>query len=143
VVWSYQRPNNDIFRARKLPSGEVAFITNIGNNATYTRMEARTQKVNKTFQVATVSMFFGNMEVLPNGHIIVPHYNQQRVVEYDQDGAQVGAPINLQWPNSVARLPNGNTLVTSYQLRQVIEFNGNQQVWNYQTDGPVFVARRR
>jgi outer membrane protein assembly factor BamB len=143
VVWSYQRPNNDIIRARKLPTGEVAFITNIGNNATYTRMEARTQKVNKTFQVATVSMLFGNMEVLPNGHIIVPHYNQQRVVEYDQDGAQVGTPINLQWPNSVARLPNGNNLVTSYQQRQVIEFNGNQQVWNYQTDGPVFVARRR
>jgi hypothetical protein len=143
VVWSYQRPNNDIIRARKLPTGEVAFITNIGNNATYTRMEARTQKINKTFQIATVSMLFGSMEVLPNGHIIVPHYNQQRVVEYDQDGAQVGNPINLQWPNSVARLPNGNTLVTSYQQRQVFEFNGNQQVWNYQTDGPVFVARRR
>jgi hypothetical protein len=144
VVWSFQRPNNDIIRARKLPTGEVAFITNIGNNATYTRMDARApQKVNKTFQIGTVSMLFGSMEILPNGHIIVPHYNQQRVVEYDQDGAQVGNPINLQWPNSVARLPNGNTLVTSYQQRQVFEFNGNQQVWNYQTDGPVFVARRR
>ena len=142
-VFAYQRPNNDIVRARKLPTGEVVFITNQGVNATYTRMEARTQKVNKSFQVTAVQMLFGSMEVLPNGNIIVPHYNQQRVIEYNQDGAQVGNPIQLNWPNSVSRLPNGNNLVTSYQQRQVYEFRGNEQVWNYQADGFVFVARRR
>ena len=69
-------------------------------------------------------MLFGNFEVLANGHIIVPHYNQHRVVEYDHDGKQVGNPIiNQQWPNSVVRLPNGNLLLTSQNLRQVNEFD--------------------
>ncbi|MBI1831677.1 MAG: hypothetical protein HYR84_09530, partial [Planctomycetes bacterium] len=142
-VWSYQRPNNDIMRAKKLPTGEVVFITNQGAIATYTRIDGRTKEVKKTFQVTAVQMLFGSMEVLPNGHIIVPHYNNQRVVEYNENGGQVGNPIQIAWPNSVTRLPNGNNLVTSYNQRQVYEFNGNQQVWNYQTDGIVFVARRR
>ena len=34
-VWNYQRPNNDIMRAKKLPNGEVAFVTNLGIQATY------------------------------------------------------------------------------------------------------------
>lgn len=143
-VWSMQRPNMDIVRARKLPGGEVAYITNQGGNALYTRLEARTNKNIHSFVIGPVQMLFGSMEVLPNGNIIVPHYNQQRVVEYNDKGQQVGNPIQLNWPNAVSRLPNGNNLVTSYQQRQVYEYNGNnQQVWNYQTDGIVFVARRR
>jgi hypothetical protein len=141
-IWSYQRPNNDIVRARKLPSGEVAFITNLGINAVYQRMDARTQKINSSFKVTPVQIQFGSMEVLPNGNVLVPHNNNARVIEYNQDGAQVSS-INVNTPNSVSRLPNGNTLVTSYQQRRVFEFNGNQQVWDYQADGPVFVARRR
>ena len=52
--------------------------------------------------------------------------------------------FNQQWPNSVVRLPNGNTLVASQNTRQVVEFNANGAVQDtYQTDGMVFVARRR
>lgn len=142
-VWSYQRPNNDIVRARKLPTGEVAFVSNLGAQALFTRMDARTQKINKQFNVSPVQMLFGCMDVLPNGNVIIAHYNQQRVHEYNKDGAQIGNAINIAWPNSVVRLPNGNNLVTSYNQRQVYEFNGAQQVWNFQTDGIVFVARRR
>lgn len=144
-VWSYQRPVQDIMRAKKLPTGEVVMITNNPNqgNAMYLRMDSRTKEIKKSFTITAVQMLFGSMEILPNGNIIVPHYNNQRVVEYNESGAQVGNPIQIAWPNSVVRLPNGNSLVTSYNQRQVYEFNGNQQVWNYQTDGIVFVARRR
>lgn len=142
-VWSYQRPNGDIIRARKLPTGEVCFITNQGANAVYTRMDAQTQKVNKSFPVTAVQVLFGNMEILGNGNIIVPHYQQQRVVEYDQNGAQV-ATFNVNWPNSVVRLPNRNTLIASQNTRQIIEFDANRnQVSTQQTDGMVFIARRR
>ncbi|MBI2804365.1 MAG: hypothetical protein HYX68_05195 [Planctomycetes bacterium] len=142
-VWSYQRPNSDIIRAKKLPTGEVAFITNQGINSQYIRMDARTRQINKQFQVTPVQMLFGSMDVLPNGNVLVTHYNNQRVHEYGKDGGLVGNPINIAWPNSVVRLPNGNRLVTSYNQRQVYEFNGAQQVWSYPTGGIVFVARRR
>jgi outer membrane protein assembly factor BamB len=143
-VWSYQHPQHNIFRARRLPNGEVAFITNLGIQATYTRMDPKNQRIVKTFNIAQVSTLFGNFEVLPNGHVVVPHFNQHRVIEYDQDGKQVGNPLTPQWPSSAVRLPNGNTLITSQNLRQVSEYAPNgTQVWSYTTNGNVFVARRR
>ncbi len=141
-VWSYQRPNNDIMRAKKLPTGEVAFVTNLGVQATYYRMEPKTQKINKQFQVTAVQMLFGSMDVLPNGHVLIAHYQQQTVKEYDENGGQVST-MQFNWPNSVVRLPNGNNLVSSYNQRRIAEFKGNQSVWEYQADGIVFVTRRR
>ncbi|MSU79446.1 MAG: hypothetical protein EXS16_15320 [Gemmataceae bacterium] len=139
-VWSYQRPSPDLMRARKLPTGEVAFVTNVG---TYIRMEPRTQKINQQFQVTPVQILYGTMDVLPNGNVLLGHYNQQQVKEYDKEGKQVGNILNLNWPNSVVRLPNGNNLISSYNQRQVYEYSGNNQVWNFVADGLIFVARRR
>jgi hypothetical protein len=139
-VWSYQRPANDIVRARMLPGGEVAFIT---NNGSYTRMDGRTQGVKQQCTVPAVAMLYGTMDVLPNGNVLVPHYNSSRVAEYTPAGVQVGGIIQVAWPSSVVRLPSGNNLIASYQQRKVFEFNGDQKVWEYQADGIVFVARRR
>ena len=46
-VFTHNRPNHDVFRAKKLPTGEVAFITNSG---TYQRIDGKTQAVRKTFR---------------------------------------------------------------------------------------------
>ena len=140
-VWSLQRPNQDLQRARKLPNGEVVFVTANGN---VTRMETRPDKVIANFNITPAQIIFGSMEILKDGHIVVSHYQQQRVVEYNDKGGQVGQPIQVGWPNSVARLPNGHNLVCTYNQRRVYEFNAKgQQVWDYQADGIVFVARRR
>jgi outer membrane protein assembly factor BamB len=141
-VWSLQQPNQNIMRAKKLPNGDVAYITNLGAQATYTRLDPRTQKTVKSFQIQQTTMLFGSFEVLPNGGLLVPHYNRNTVVEYNKDGGQVST-LNLNLPNSAVRLPNGNNLITSYNQRQVYEYSGNQQVWNFQCDGIVFNARRR
>ncbi len=138
-VWAYQRPNFDMFRARKLPNGEVAFAT----NNTFFRMDPKTQKINSQFNIQPVQLVFGAMDVLPNGNVLLAHWQQQRVNEYDKTGAMVGNGIQMQLPNSVVRLPNGHTLVSSYNSRRVIEYNGNQSVWEYTANGIVFVSRRR
>jgi HEAT repeat protein len=137
-VWSYQRPNFDIFRARKLPTGEVVFAT----NTQCFRMDPKTQKINSQFNIIPLQLVFGAMDVLPNGNILLAHYQQNRVNEYDKTGTQV-ANVQFNWPNSVVRLPNGNNLVSSYNQRRVAEFKGNQAVWEYQAGGIVFVTRRR
>jgi hypothetical protein len=139
-LWAIQRPNPDIVRARMLPSGEVAFITNSGS---YIRQDGRTQQVKQQAQVSAIGIVYGSMEILPNGNILVPLYSQHRVVEYTPTGNQVGNPLTINYPSSVVRLPSGNNLVASYQTRKIVEFNGNQQVWDYSTDGLLFVARRR
>lgn len=135
------RPNSDIFRARKLRNGEVAFVTNSGQ---YVRMEAKTQKVLKSFQVGQIPVLFGSIDVLPNGHVVVPDFQRQRVVEYDAQGREKTA-FNSPWPNAVQRLPNGNTLVSSQNSRRVAEYDRNgREVWTYQDNqGMPFNARRR
>lgn len=138
--YSYNRPNHDVFRAKKLPNGEIAFVTSAG---LYTKITAATQQVQKSFQVASVPVLFGSMDVLPNGNVLVPDFQQNRVVEYNGEGKQI-AQFNVQWPNSALRLPNGNTLVASQNTRKVMEFNrGGTLVWQYDSDGMVFNARRR
>jgi len=138
--FTFNRANHDIFRAKKLPTGEIALVTSGGM---YQRIDGATQKVNKSFQVATVPVLFGSMDVLSNGNVLVPDFQNNRVVEYNGE-SKIVAQFNVQWPNSALRLPNGNTLVASQNTRKVMEFNrGGTVVWQYDSDGMVFNAKRR
>ena len=138
-VFSFNRLNHDIFRGKKLRNGEVVFITNGGQ---LTRMNA-TQQVLKTFNVGNIPVLFGSIDLLPNGGVLVPDFQQNRVIEYDGEG-KIVTQINVQWPNSVMRLPNGHTLVGSQNTRRVIEFDARgQEVWSHNTDGMVFNTRKR
>lgn len=130
-----------MFRARKLTNGEVIFITNTGQ---LVRMEAKTQKQLKSFAVGNLASLFGNVEILPNGNVLVPQFQNNQVVQFDRDGKQVGNPISVNFPNSVVRLNNGNILVGSLNNRSVTEFDRNgRAIWTHQSDGMVFNARRR
>ncbi|MCI0380868.1 MAG: HEAT repeat domain-containing protein [Gemmataceae bacterium] len=139
-TWSMQRPNHDIFRAKKLRNGEIVFITNSG---ALTRMEAKTQKVIKNFQVGPIPVLFGSIDILTNGNVLVPDFQRGRVVEYDNDGKEVTS-FGVQWPNSVMRLPNGNTLVASQNSRTIAEYDPQGKVrWTHQLEGMPFNAKRR
>ncbi|MCI0640079.1 MAG: PQQ-binding-like beta-propeller repeat protein [Gemmataceae bacterium] len=139
-AWSMQRPNHDIFRAKKLRNGEIVFVT---NNGALTRMEAKTQKVIKNFQVGQIPVLFGSIDILTNGNVLVPDFQRSRVVEYDNDGKEVFS-FNVQWPNSVMRLPNGNTLVASQNSRTIAEFDAQgKSRWTHQLEGMPFNAKRR
>jgi hypothetical protein len=138
-VFTFNRPNNDIFRAKILKNQDVVFITNTGM---VTRMN-RQQKVLKSFQVPPISRQFGNFDVLPNGNILVPAYQNSKVTEFDGDGRTVRS-WNFQLPSGVQALPNGNILVFSEQTRRVAELNrqGNE-VMSHAADGQIFHASRR
>ena len=138
-VFSLQRNTYDIFKARKLPNGDVAFVTNQGQ---FQRVD-RNQKVLKTFRTGLIGSQFGSMDVLPTGGLVIGLFNNNRVVEYDATGKEVWS-ANLQWPTSVVRLPNGRTLVASQNTRQVVELDrGGRTVWSWTGEGQVFQARRR
>jgi hypothetical protein len=142
-VFAYQRPQHDIVRGKKLRTGDVVYVTNIGNAAVFTRMEPKTQKAVKTFNIGPVNNIFGGMDVLPGGGILVTSPTAGRVVEYDADGKEVKS-FNVQWPLSAVRLPNGNVLVASQNPGRVVELNpAGQEVWAYQAEGAVFNAKRR
>lgn len=133
------RPNHDIFRAKRTKSGDLIYVTNAG---TLIRIDQQ-GKILKQFQVPQIPVLFGNIDILANGNVLIPDFQQGRIVEYDMNGNQVGQLIT-PWPSSAMRLPNGNTLVASQNTRRVSEFNrAGQVVWSHDVDGQVFNARRR
>jgi hypothetical protein len=141
-VWVMQRPQYDILRGFKVKNGDVVFIT---NNGSLSRIDSRTQKVLKSFAVGQVSYLFGSIDVLPSGNVLVPQFNNQRVVEFDGNGREVWQ-AKVHWPNSVMRLPNGNTLVSSMNMRRVAEVDrAGREVWVFAAEGQgqLLQARRR
>jgi hypothetical protein len=85
----------------------------------------------------------GNVDVLPNGRVLVPQYRDNKVVEYAADGTVVWSAA-VPWPISAVRLANGNTLVVSLLQGRLVELSpAGREVWTQQVEGRPWRARRR
>ena len=123
--------------ARKLRDGGYGCLT---ADSMYVRLDAK-GKQTKAFPIGQAS--FAVLDVLANGHVLVPQMNDQKVVEFDEDGKSVWE-AKVVMPGSVSRLSNGHTLVVSQgtQTVQELDHSGNK-VWEYRGDGRVWQAKRR
>ena len=54
------------------------------------------------------------VNILPNGHVIIPATWMNRVMEYDAEGKSVWEITAIQ-PSSATRLRNGNALISPQQ----------------------------
>jgi HEAT repeat protein len=138
-TFSYSRPDGDAFmKAIKLSNGDMAFITDAGVCA---RINSAGKEL-KSFSV-NLQTYGGRLEVLPNGHVVVPQTPNNEVVEFDADGKPVWQ-AKFDQPVAAVRLPNGNTLVTSMSQQRAVELNkAGKSVWEYKTDTRVTRAFRR
>jgi hypothetical protein len=132
---------NDVGAAAQARDGTIALVTTGGMFIRYDR----TGKELKSFKVAGPVLYLGsNIDLLPGGHVLIPIYSANKIVEYDADGKEVWeAKVNL--PGSVMRLPNGNTLVSSRTGTTVSEIDRTgKEVWTHRIDnGRPMRARRR
>src|SRR5262249_61200985 len=129
----------DIYRGRKMRNGDAVFITTQG---LVVRVDKNGKEL-KSFNVGFLGNLYGTLEELPNGNLLLPLYQQNRVVEFDPSGKEAWS-LQVNNPCSATRLPNGNTLVACQANRRVVEFDRNRrEVWSAEVDGPVFVARQR
>jgi len=134
-------PGERIMKAMKLPNGEIACLT---TEAKMVRMDA-TGKILFSFQVPlTTKLFGGRVHMLSNGHVLVPHNGENKVVEYGGNGKPVWE-VACDQPVAATRLPNGNVLVTSMLPNQgAIEYNrAGNAVWQYRSNTRVTRALRR
>jgi outer membrane protein assembly factor BamB len=135
----YNQNNFTISGAKKARNGDIYVVTNAGR---ISRLD-RTGKEVKTFQVGQM-YFFGGVELLPGGRVLVAEYRNNRVAEYDAQGKLVWH-AQANFPTSAVRLPNGHTLVTIMINQQIVELNRDGKVvWQHHVaDGRPFRARRR
>jgi HEAT repeat protein len=140
TVSSINRPNQDVIRAIKLRNGDIAMVSNRGM---YHRLDPKGNE-RKSFNLGGGWMQqFSGFDVLPTGRIVVPQWQFNRVVEFNQEGKVVWQ-ANVQWPTYVQRLPNGHTLVASQNANLVLVLDRKGKVvWQHNSDGQVLMARRR
>jgi hypothetical protein len=143
-VFGYMRPAGDFFmKAQKLRNGDIACITLLGG-ARYVRLspDGRDYKEVRSFGV-DLSTSGGRIEVLPNGNVVVPEKDNNRVAEYDGNGRLVHE-LAVEEPVAAVRLPNGNTLVTLMSQHRAVELTRDgKEVWQYRADTRLTRAYRR
>jgi hypothetical protein len=107
-VRRHTAPGGTTFRrAVKLPNGDIACVTSAGR---FMRLDADGRTLNSfPVQVETSG---GRVDVLHNGHVLIPEKLRGRVVEYDATGKPVWE-VQVPEPVAAVRLPNGHTLITS------------------------------
>jgi hypothetical protein len=140
-VMALTLPGERIMKAMKLPNGEIACLT---SGERIVRLDAKGKELN-TFPVnLSMKLFGGRIHMLTNGHVLVPHNGENKVVEYNASGKPVWE-VAVDQPIAAMRLPNGNTLVTSMVPTQgAIEFDrAGRVVWQYQAGTRLTRALRR
>ena len=138
-VWSITRPNADIISAGRMPSGGAVILTNTGN---IVMLDAAGREL-KSFNTGPI--YYGShIDVLPGGRVLVPHYSQNKVVEYDAEGRKVWE-VTVTQPTNVQRLANGHTLISSRINTTVTEVNrAGEVVWTHQVlNGRTVKASKR
>jgi hypothetical protein len=139
VVMTRGLPSGEqIMKAQKLANGDIACMT---SSYRFVRLNAAGKEI-QTIPVAVYTSG-GRIDVLPNGHVLVPESKNNRVAEYDAEGKVVWqVPFNQ--PIAAVRLANGDTLITSLSQPRAVELDrtGNE-VWEYKTDTRVTRAFRR
>jgi hypothetical protein len=141
AVFSYRRPGGElIMKAQRLANGDVALVTLLGVPR-YVRVDRAGKEV-RSFGVG-LRTSGGRVDVLTNGHVLIPEMDNNRVVEYDADGKVVWE-AGAEQPIAAVRLPNGHTLVTSMNQHRAVELNrAGKEVWEYRADTRVTRAFRR
>ena len=111
------------------------------NAAEYLRLDAAGKTVAR-FPIG-VRTSGGRIDVLPNGHVLAPLRDNNKVIEYDAAGKEVWQ-ADYNQPIAAVRLPNGHTMVTAFQEKRAVELDRTGKlVWEYKSDARVTRAWRR
>jgi hypothetical protein len=140
TVWTYTHPSG--FRyAYRLRNGH---ILGISANGQVVELDAagRVLKTVTPAQHAGGAGYWGSVEQLPNGRMLLALGTSRKVVEIDTAG-------KIHWeadvPNAVfaTRLRNGHTLVCNFEQRVVVELDrGGKEVTRQALSGRPFAVRR-
>jgi hypothetical protein len=138
-VMSYKRPLETIRKALKMRNGDVCLVT---SSQRFVRLSRDMSQQLQSFE-ADIRTNGGKIDVLPNGHVLVPLKDSNKVVEYDLEGKPVWE-MTIDEPIAAVRLPNGHTLVTTLSQNRAVEVDGaSKEVWEFKADSRVTRAWRR
>lgn len=137
-VWQFTRQQYDIMAGRRMPNGDIVFVTQwngVNNQPNIFRLAGRDGKeVGKPLSLGRVQQYH-SLDATGDDRVLVCEYN--RVVEYDLKAGKEVWKYDVNNPTSAQRLPNGNTLITYMyspqgQPGKVLEVDtSGDVVWDY------------
>ena len=104
-VVKIDRPQMDVFSARRLNDGKIMVLS---NTAQYQRLDRKGKQLSSCMIPNGLTQYAN--EILPSGNVLIPMTWQNQVMEYTSEGKLVNT-FNVQMPSCACRLPKGNTLV--------------------------------
>jgi HEAT repeat protein len=138
-VSSFRRPVRDLVAARRLPSGEAVLLTDRGDCVF---VDAAGREMGR-FATGARQVLGAGFEALPNRCVVVPHFSEDKVVEYGP-AAEVLWQTTVRKPTGVQRLSGGRTLVVSTETSEVVEIDRfGKELWKYKASARPVCARRR
>ena len=149
-VWQFNRQQYDIMGGKRLPGGDVVFVTQFQggpNAANCYRLAAKDGKeVGKALTLPGRFQQYQSIDAVGEEKILVCEAN--RVAEYDLKTGKETWKYDVNNPTSCQRLPNGNTLISllSYgnngQTGRVVEVDTTGEiVWDYESKDGLRPAR--
>ncbi len=140
-VMSHARNTQDILAGRRLPDGDIVFVTNTPKGPNCYRIDSKGKAVGDPLTLGRIySQQMIGMDVVGEDRILV--CEQNRVAEYDLKSGKAGWTYTINLATSVQRLPNGNTLIASMSHNRAIEVTPDgEAVWEYQSKDGLSVAR--
>lgn len=137
-VFAHRRPTREVVAARPLAGGGAVLIASAGDCVV---VDGRGREVGR-FATGARLVLGAGIDVLPNRRVLVPHFTDNKVVEYGP-GGEVLWEASVREPASAQRLPGGSTLVASTTTREVVEVDRAGRVaWKISTSmAPVFASR--
>jgi hypothetical protein len=106
-IFSISRPH-DVIMARKMRDGQIILVSTMRQCI---RMDT-TGKQLKSFPLQWA--WQTGVDILPNGHVVIPATWMNKVTEYDAEGKTV-LDLNANQPYAATRLRNGNLLMAPQQ----------------------------
>jgi hypothetical protein len=143
TTWTFQRAQYDIMGGRRLPGGDVIFVTNTFQGANCYRVGGKDGKeVGKALTFGRIQQY-QSIDATGDDKIMVCEFN--RVIEYDLKTGKELWKYDVNSPTSCQRLPNGNTLITLINQApngKVIEIDTTgETVWEYESKDGLRSAR--
>jgi HEAT repeat protein len=108
-VFSINRPQHDVIMARRMRDGQIVLISQQQQKCI--RLDA-TGKELKSFPLQFA--WQTGVDILPNGHVIIPATWVNKLTEYDTEGKTV-VDLNVNQPWAATRMKNGNFLMAPQQ----------------------------
>jgi outer membrane protein assembly factor BamB len=81
-----------------------------------------------------------DVDVLPNGHVLLAEWQTQSITEYDRESKMVWTKKLSNYPTTCRRLPNGNTFIATFSELMEVDPKGTA-VYTYKNPLGALILR--